>query len=137
MWAQEFEVLFTTRLTAESLDTSMTVTNKGGNSFDFQAALHSYFDLSDISQASVSGSFKGAKFLNKLLDPPAMQEETRDEIVIAEEYDRVYMDVVSRTFPPSFLLLFLYSFTFEMISHFVLVSCFSSQRFAYFRTTAR
>merc|ERR1719453_3053426 len=89
MWDQEFEVLFTTTLTAESLDTSMTVTNKGGNSFDFQAALHSYFDLSDISQASVSGSIKGTKFLNKLLDPPAMQEETRDEIVIAEEYDRV------------------------------------------------
>merc|ERR1719453_819900 len=42
MWDQEFEVLFTTTLTAESLDTSMTVTNKGGNSFDFQAALHSY-----------------------------------------------------------------------------------------------
>ena len=136
MWDQEFEVLFTTTLTAESLDTSMTVTNKGGNSFDFQAALHSYFDLSDISQASVSGSIKGTKFLNKLLDPPAMQEETRDEIVIAEEYDRVYMGVVSRALTSSFLLPFLYSSTFEMISHFALVSCFSPQPFPYFRTTA-
>ena len=93
MWDKKFEVLFTTTLTGESLDTSMTVTNKGGDAFDFQAALHSYFDLSDISDVSVGGSFKGSTFLNKMKDPPAEETEEREALVVAEEYDRVYKGV--------------------------------------------
>ena len=42
---------------------------------------------------SVAGSFKGATFLNKMLDPPADEVETREELSVAEEYDRVYMGV--------------------------------------------
>ena len=44
-------------------------------------------------QTSISGSFKGATFLNKMLDPPADETEEREEIVISEEYDRVYKGV--------------------------------------------
>jgi len=93
MWDKEFECTFTTSLTADSLDTELEVANTGKEAFEFQAALHSYFDLSDISDVSVAGSFKGATFLNKMLDPPADEEETRAELTIAEEYDRVYMGV--------------------------------------------
>jgi glucose-6-phosphate 1-epimerase len=66
------------------------VLNKGEAPFDFQAALHSYFDLSDISRVSVTGSFHGKTFLNKMLKPAAEQVETRQELVVTEEYDRVY-----------------------------------------------
>ena len=53
----------------------------------------SYFDLSDIEKVTVGGSFKGKNFLNKMLDPPAEEVETREEISVREEYDRVYLDV--------------------------------------------
>lgn len=93
IWDKDFECLFTTTLTGESLDTELVVKNTGKQAFDFQAALHSYFDLSDIEKVTVGGSFKGKTFLNKMLDPPMEEVETRDEITVSEEYDRVYMDV--------------------------------------------
>ena len=40
MWDKDFEATFTVGLTAESLDTELTVANTGSNAFDFQAALH-------------------------------------------------------------------------------------------------
>ena len=42
---------------------------------------------------SVGGSFKGATFLNKMLDPPAEEVEEREELTVGEEYDRVYKGV--------------------------------------------
>mmetsp|Transcript_16808 Transcript_16808/g.34235 ORF Transcript_16808/g.34235 Transcript_16808/m.34235 type:complete len:310 (+) Transcript_16808:33-962(+) len=93
MWDVEFEATLKVSLTASSLDTELVVANKGSDEFAFQAALHSYFDLSDIKDVSVAGSFKGAEFLNKMLDPPATQVEDRSELLVAEEYDRVYMGV--------------------------------------------
>jgi len=40
IWDKEFECLFTTTLTGDSLDTEMVVKNTGKEAFDFQAALH-------------------------------------------------------------------------------------------------
>ncbi|KAH8074245.1 glucose-6-phosphate 1-epimerase [Aureococcus anophagefferens] len=57
---------------------------------DFEAALHSYFDVSDINATSIAGSFKGKTFLDKMQDPPKETKETRDVITVGEEYDRVY-----------------------------------------------
>jgi len=93
MWDKDFECLFEVSLTGESCDTKMIVKNNGKESFDFQAALHSYFDISSIKKTSIGGSFKGATFLNKMLDPPADETEEREEVVISEEYDRVYKGV--------------------------------------------
>jgi len=93
MWDKDFECTFTTSLTGDSLDTELVVENKGKEAFDFQAALHSYFDLSDIADVSVAGSFKGATFLNKMADPPADEVEEREELTVGEEYDRVYKGV--------------------------------------------
>ncbi|KAH8058686.1 glucose-6-phosphate 1-epimerase [Aureococcus anophagefferens] len=91
MWDEPFVVDFEVALSAASLDTKMTVTNTGsGDSFDFQAALHSYFDVSDINATSIAGSFKGKTFLDKMQDPPKETKETRDVITVGEEYDRVY-----------------------------------------------
>lgn len=93
IWDKAFSCEFTVSLTADSCDTTLTVKNTGDDSWDFQAALHSYFDISSIGATSIGGSFKGATFLNKMLDPPADVTEERDEITIAEEYDRVYKGV--------------------------------------------
>ena len=91
MWDEPFVVDFEVALSAASLDTKMTVTNTGsGASFDFQAALHSYFDVSDIDAVEIAGSFGGKTYLDKMQDPPKDCVESRAAITVSEEYDRVY-----------------------------------------------
>jgi len=94
MWDKDFLCTFTVSLEEDQLTTKMTVDNKGDESFDFQAALHSYFTVSSLENLEITGSFKGKEFLNKLAgDGGEMQTEDRDTITIGEEYDRVYTGV--------------------------------------------
>lgn len=83
------------------------VKNTGAEPFDFQAALHSYFTVSDIhnlylhlilllqyidiKNASVVG-LKGVNFINKVKGGERTSEE-RPAVVIGEEVDSVYLDV--------------------------------------------
>lgn len=73
----------------------MNVKNEGAeDSFDFQAALHSYYTTSSLANVEITGSFEGKEFLNKLVgDEGEMQTEERSAITISEEYDRVYKGV--------------------------------------------
>jgi len=94
MWDKDFLCTFTVSLEDDQLTTKMTVDNKGEESFDFQAALHSYFTVSSLENLKISGSFAGKEFLNKLAgDDGEMQTEDRSEITIGEEYDRIYSGV--------------------------------------------
>jgi len=93
MWDKEFLCTFTVALEDAKLSTKMLVENKGEESFDFQAALHSYFTVSALDNLSIAGSFAGKEFLNKMVGEGEMQTEEREEITISEEYDRVYMGV--------------------------------------------
>ena len=95
MWDKEFKCTFTVTLEDEQLVTKMNVDNVGAeDSFDFQAALHSYFTVSSLENFSISGSFQGKEFLNKMVgDEGEMQTEDRETITISEEYDRVYKGV--------------------------------------------
>jgi len=98
MWDKEFVCQFTIKLSDEQLTTEMKVDNTGNDdasSFDFQAALHSYFAVSSLNNLEICGSFQGKEFLNKLAgtDGGEMQTEDRDTITITEEYDRVYKGV--------------------------------------------
>lgn len=95
MWDKEFLCTFSVSLEADQLKTKMVVNNVGAEgSFDFQAALHSYFTVSSLDKLEITGSFEGKEFLNKLAgDGGEMQTETRSTITITEEYDRVYKGV--------------------------------------------
>ena len=93
MWDKEFLCTFSVALEDDKLSTKMLVENKGEESFDFQAALHSYFTVSAIDNLSIAGSFQGKEFLNKMVGEGEMQTEDREEITIGEEYDRVYKGV--------------------------------------------
>ena len=94
MWDKEFLCTFSVKLEAGELKTEMLVNNVGEDSFDFQAALHSYFTVSSLDKLEIAGSFEGKEFLNKLAgDGGEMQTEDRAAITIGEEYDRVYMGV--------------------------------------------
>ena len=95
MWDKEFLCSFSVMVEADQLKTKMVVNNVGADeSFDFQAALHSYFTVSSLDKLEITGSFEGKEFLNKLVgDGGEMQTETRSAITITEEYDRVYKGV--------------------------------------------
>merc|ERR1712174_734 len=96
MWDKPFSCSFTVTLNDDDLNTKMFVENTGDDdaSFDFQAALHSYFTVSSLENLEIAGSFKGKEFLNKLVgDDGEKQTEERDVITIGEEYDRVYTGV--------------------------------------------
>jgi len=95
MWDKEFKCTFTVTLEDDQLSTKMNVDNVGAeDSFDFQAALHSYFTVSSLENLEIAGSFQGKEFLNKMVgDEGEMQTEDREAITISEEYDRVYMGV--------------------------------------------
>ena len=95
MWDKEFLCTFSVSLEADQLKTNMLVNNVGSeDSFDFQAALHSYFTVSSLENLEITGSFEGKEFLNKLVgDGGEMQTEDRSAITISEEYDRVYKGV--------------------------------------------
>jgi glucose-6-phosphate 1-epimerase len=95
MWDKEFLCTFSVKLEADQLKTEMLVNNVGAQeSFDFQAALHSYFTVSSLDKLEITGSFQGKQFLNKMAgNGGEMQTEERSAITISEEYDRVYMGV--------------------------------------------
>jgi len=94
MWDKEFLCTFSVNLENDKLVTKMLVDNKGEDSFDFQAALHSYFSVSSLDNLEISGSFEGKDFLNKMVgDEGEIQTEDRTAITISEEYDRVYTGV--------------------------------------------
>jgi glucose-6-phosphate 1-epimerase len=94
MWDKDFLCTFSVNLEPDQLKTSLVVENSGGEDFDFQAALHSYFTVSSLEKLEITGSFAGKEFLNKLVgDGGEMQTEDREVITISEEYDRVYKGV--------------------------------------------
>jgi len=94
IWDKEFACRFTVELGSDELKTNMNVKNTGSeDSFDFQAALHSYFTVSSLENLEITGSFEGKEFLNKMIGDGEMQTEDRSAITITEEYDRVYKGV--------------------------------------------
>eukprot|EP00980_Cylindrotheca_fusiformis_P027544 scaffold21033_cov168-Cylindrotheca_fusiformis.AAC.1 len=95
MWDKDFVCTFFVVLEAGELKTVMNVKNEGvEESFDFQAALHSYYTVSSLENLEITGSFEGKEFLNKLVgEVGEMQTEERATITIGEEYDRVYKGV--------------------------------------------
>jgi len=94
MWDKDFACRFTVELGSGELKTKMSVKNAGSeDSFDFQAALHSYFTVSSLENLEIKGSFEGKEFLNKMVGDGEMQMEDRNSITITEEYDRVYKGV--------------------------------------------
>lgn len=94
IWDKAFKCTFAVTLNADNLATKMVVKNTGSDPWSFQAALHSYFAVSDLGNLELTGGWKGKKFLNRLAgDGGETQTEDRGVITIAEEYDRVYTGV--------------------------------------------
>lgn len=94
MWPNQFECKYTVTLLDDKLSTEFCVTNTGDSSFDFTAALHTYWSVSSISNIKISSpAFAGASYLDKMQDPPAQVKSEAAELVITKETDSVFADV--------------------------------------------
>ena len=72
----------------ESLGLEFEVVNRGAQAFTFEEALHSYFAVSDVKEASVHG-LQGARYMDKVRAMSVFTEEAA-ELRISGETDRVY-----------------------------------------------
>lgn len=94
MWPYEFTATYTLTLTDDALCTELCVTNTGTKSFDFTAALHSYWSISAVKNIKITNeAFAGATFLDKTASPPAETKATGAEVLIKKETDSVYAGV--------------------------------------------
>jgi glucose-6-phosphate 1-epimerase len=72
----------------QTLGLEFAVTNRDPEPFAFEAALHSYFAVSDVTQASVRG-LEGVRYVDKVREQSVFTEGPRELRFVAET-DRVY-----------------------------------------------
>ncbi len=78
-----------------TLHIAFTVTNQGAQPFTFEEALHTYFSVANIEQATVLG-LQGASYADKVKGM-AQFTETARELHISGETDRVYESTATCT----------------------------------------
>lgn len=86
-----FPYAFSARLRVafgQELELNFEVENRDSQAFSFEEALHSYFSVSDVKEASVRG-LQGARYLDKVR-AMAPFSELAPELRIVSETDRVY-----------------------------------------------
>jgi glucose-6-phosphate 1-epimerase len=76
-----------------SLRCELRITNKSQQNFTFEDCLHTYFQVGDINQISVTG-LKDADYLDQM-EGFARKTETNDQIKITGETDRIYLNTES------------------------------------------
>lgn len=78
---------------AQTLTCDLLITNKSQQNFTFEDCLHTYFEVADINQISVTG-LKDTDYLDQMEDF-ARKKETNDRIKITCETDRIYLNTES------------------------------------------
>lgn len=76
----------------DTLTMEFTVTNIGNSDFSFESCLHTYFQIADIHQISVTG-LMGTRYLDTLVGEE--HAETAEAIHFTGEVDRVYQNTKS------------------------------------------
>lgn len=93
LWPHTFLTSLSVELDDMGVELRLDVFNRGAEEIEFTAALHSYFRVADVREATVLG-LKGISFHDKELDRDRAQEE--DEITVRAPLDRVYRDAPDR-----------------------------------------
>lgn len=81
----DYRAVLTARF-GEQLDIGLAVTNSGAVPFSYEAALHTYLAVRDVTGVSIEG-LDGATYLDKLTGQAQRQEGS---VTIGGEVDRVY-----------------------------------------------
>ncbi len=87
LWAHAFRLIARFTL-GETLEIELETTNTGPAPFEFEAALHTYFAVSDVRRIRVHG-LEGATYLDKP-DGFRSKRAGQDGIDFPDEVDRVY-----------------------------------------------
>ena len=90
MWPHPFALELGVLLDADTLTLTFRVRNTGGEPFDYNAVLHTYFRVADIRRTALYG-LEGVTYVDSLRDD-ARETETRTVIRFAEETDRIYVE---------------------------------------------
>ncbi len=75
-----------------SLTIELAVTNTGNADFTFENCLHTYFQIGDVREISITG-LQGTRYFDTLI--PAECVESAAAIRIAGEVDRIYQDTAA------------------------------------------
>lgn len=94
MWPHRFRLYLVAVLHERALTLALRVTNTGDTEFEFTAALHTYFAITDIRQAAVLG-LQGVTYIDSLRND-VREVETREAIRFEGETDRVYVQAPDR-----------------------------------------
>jgi len=87
MWPQATLVVYKITI-GQTLTLELITTNKSEESFTLGQALHTYFNVSDIEQTTVTG-LEGKDYLDKTT---GFERKTQDgNIIIKQEVDRIYL----------------------------------------------
>lgn len=78
---------------AQTLTCDLLITNKSPEPFTFEDCLHTYFQIGDINQVTVTG-LKGADYLDQM-ENFVRKKETNEHIKIINETDRIYLNTES------------------------------------------
>jgi glucose-6-phosphate 1-epimerase len=91
LWPHAFHAELTVMLETDRIDLELAVTNTGGASFDFTAALHTYLRTVQVEDVVLEG-LHGHDYQDSVLGGQVIRE-TGTELIIEKEVDRAYFDV--------------------------------------------
>lgn len=91
-WEHPFTLVLVLRLGEGWVELELQAANTGRSSFDFTAALHTYFAVDDVRAARVTG-LQGLAY-EDMVDGNAVKRESAAALRIDGEIDRVYRDAL-------------------------------------------
>lgn len=90
-WPHEFELNYFVTLSADNLTCELKMCNTGDEPFSCQGLLHTYFAVPDVTEVPVTvHGLHSAHFVDKVTGGVSVETETREQIPIDREVDRVY-----------------------------------------------
>jgi len=93
-WAHSFELTYTIKFSSDTLTTSLDIHNTGVTAYAFQALLHTYFKIEEITECVFDG-FLNVDHIDQLQNGEVIPGSDKVEVRIVDEVDRIYKD-----FPP-------------------------------------
>ena len=90
IWPHQFALGLRALLDESALTVEVQVINTGTAPFDFQLALHTYFQVADVRQIAIRG-LKGSTYIDALKDW-SRSIEAHEEIRFDQETDRIYVN---------------------------------------------
>jgi glucose-6-phosphate 1-epimerase len=94
VWPFKFEVILTVQISFRAsqrpvFEQTMKVVNTDANAFEFTAAFHTYFQVKNVRETTLS-NFKNVKYMDKVLNH--LCDGTSDTIKLVDQTDRVFYE---------------------------------------------